>query len=130
MDLFLGGTCNNSTWRDEVKPFLTARGFDCFDPVVGDWTPDCVAIENEKKETSDVVLIVITKEMAGVYSIAEAVDCAHKRPDNTYFYVVSDGFDDGQLRSLVNTAELISKTGAKVAIQSDMSYLKTGKFIE
>lgn len=31
MKVFLGGTCNNSTWREELKPLLK---IDYFDPVV------------------------------------------------------------------------------------------------
>ena len=39
MKIFLGGTCNESTWRDELIPNLT---IDYFNPVVKDWTPDCM----------------------------------------------------------------------------------------
>ena len=36
--VFLGGTCNNSTWRDTLIPLLK---IDYFNPVVDDWTPEC-----------------------------------------------------------------------------------------
>ncbi len=36
--VFLGGTCNESTWRDRVIKDLK---IDYFNPVVEDWTPEC-----------------------------------------------------------------------------------------
>lgn len=36
--IFLGGTCNESTWRDRVIKKLK---IDYFNPVVEDWTPEC-----------------------------------------------------------------------------------------
>lgn len=40
--VFLGGTCNNSKWRDELIPNLTV---DYFNPVVDDWTPEAAKKE-------------------------------------------------------------------------------------
>ena len=36
--VFLGGTCNGSTWRDELIPMLN---IDYFNPVVENWTSEC-----------------------------------------------------------------------------------------
>ena len=44
--VFLGGTCNESTWRVELIPLLK---IDYFNPVVEDWTPECQA-EEERQE--------------------------------------------------------------------------------
>lgn len=44
--VFLGGTCNNSTWRNELIPLLN---IDYFNPVVEDWTPECQAEEERQK---------------------------------------------------------------------------------
>ena len=38
MKVFLGGTCNESTWRDDL---IKALKINYFNPVVEDWTPDC-----------------------------------------------------------------------------------------
>ena len=38
MKVFLGGTCNNSKWRDKLIPMLN---IDYFNPVVDDWTEEC-----------------------------------------------------------------------------------------
>ena len=51
--VFLGGTCNNSTWRDRLIPMLDV---DYFNPVVKDWTPECQAEEIKQRETCEVVL--------------------------------------------------------------------------
>ena len=40
--VFLGGTCNGSTWREELIPILEIN---YFNPVVSDWTPEV----NKKK---------------------------------------------------------------------------------
>lgn len=37
--VFLGGTCNNSTWRDKLIPLLTV---DYFNPIVNEWTKECL----------------------------------------------------------------------------------------
>ena len=50
--VFLGGTCNESTWRDEIIPLLEEAGIDYFNPVVEDWTEDCIEIENIEKMRS------------------------------------------------------------------------------
>ena len=36
MTIFLGGTCNESAWRDELMPMLEDAGFEYFNPVVDD----------------------------------------------------------------------------------------------
>jgi hypothetical protein len=76
--VFLGGTCANTTWRDELIPLLKENNIDYFNPVVKDWTPECQAIEEEEKNNKcNSHLYVITREMLGTYSIAEAVHSAH-----------------------------------------------------
>lgn len=87
---------------------------DYFNPVVDDWTSDCIEIENREKEICTYNLFVITKEMTGIYSIAEAVNASCKRPNQTVFCVLYDGFDEGQMRSLKATERLIKDNGAHV----------------
>lgn len=109
--VFLGGTCNESTWRQELIPLLTV---DYFNPVVDDWTPECQAEEIRQRETCDFVLYTIAKEMTGVYSIAEAVDDSNKRPSKTLFCVLYDRFTEGQIKSLDAVAKIIADNGGKV----------------
>lgn len=71
--------------------------------------------EMEVKEKSQIHLYVITKEMTGVFSIAEAVNDAwisslsdNMNPIFTIFYVVSEGFSEGQIKSLSATVDLLN----------------------
>ena len=112
--VFLGGTCNESTWRDKLIPILK---IDYFNPVVDDWTEECYLEELRQREICDYCLYVITPKMTGVYSIAEVVDDSNKRPDKTIFcYLTDDGyltFDNGQIKSLNKVAEMVERSGGK-----------------
>ena len=119
MKIFLGGTCNESTWRDRLIARLEA---DYFNPVVPDWTEECMAEEIRQREICDFVLYVITPFMTGVYAIAEVVDDSNKRPEKTLFsYLDADlnesgnskGFTKGQIRSLKAVRKMVEKNGAK-----------------
>ena len=46
MKVFLGGTCAESKWRDNIIPQLKCE---YFNPVVDDWTPECQKIEEREK---------------------------------------------------------------------------------
>ena len=114
MKVFLGGTCNNSTWRDKLIPLLE---IDYFNPVVDDWTPECQKEELKQREQCDYCLYVITPKMTGVYSIAEVVDDSNKRPDKTIFVCLElDGeetFSKEQRKSFKSLTTMIEKNGAK-----------------
>jgi len=109
--VFLGGTCNESTWRDDLISMLK---IDYFNPVVDDWTPDCMEEEIRQREMCDYCLYVITPKMTGVYSIAEAVDDSNKRPKKTVFCVLNEdgeAFTDGQMRSLDSVGTMVRRNG-------------------
>lgn len=114
--VFLGGTCNDSRWREELIPMLSV---DYFNPVVEDWTPDCQAEELRQREICDFCLYVITPRMTGVYSIAEAVDDSNKRPERTIFCVLErDGdqvFTAAQMRSLAAVGMMVLGNGGHFA---------------
>ena len=109
--VFLGGTCNESKWRDELIPMLK---IDYFNPVVDDWTEDCMKEEIKQREICDYVLYVITSDMTGVYSIAEVVDDSNKRPDETIFCFLDNGFDKDQKKSLGQVKKMVKDNGATV----------------
>jgi hypothetical protein len=108
--VFLGGTVY-SNWREEFIPQLTVN---YFNPIVKDWTPECQVEEIKQREECDFVLFTITKEMTGVYAIAEVVDDSNKRPEKTLFCVLEEGFAPDQIKSLKATSNLIEKNGGKV----------------
>lgn len=113
--VFLGGTCNESKWRDLMKDTPHIK---FFNPVVKDWTIEAQGIELKERETSDFVLYVITPKMTGVYSIAEVVDDSNKRPEKTIFVTLPiDGpsiFTKAQAKSLHAVGEMLIKNGAHV----------------
>ena len=112
MKVFMGGTCNESDWRNRIIPMLEV-GF--FNPVVDDWTPDCMAEELRQREECDVCLYVITPKMTGVYSVAEVIDDSNKRPARTVFVRLRDDgdekFTDGQWKSLGAVAQMVERNG-------------------
>lgn len=113
--VFLGGTCNESSWREELKVLLTI-GY--FDPVVDDWNDEARQNELREREEADFVLYTITPRMTGVYSIAEAIDDSNKRPTKTIFCcLLADGeysFNKSQKRSLYAVAQMVERNGGRV----------------
>lgn len=114
-NVFLGGTCNDSTWRERLIKNLEVP---YFNPVTDDWNKEAQKRENEERETAKFVLFVITPLMKGVFSIAEAIDCSNKRPETTLFCVLEKDddkeFDKQELKSLNQVKEMAKKNGAKV----------------
>jgi len=128
--VFLGGTCNNSTWRDKLIKKLE---IDYFNPVVEDWTPECIKEEIKQRKNCDFVLYVITPEMTGVYSIAEVVDDSNKRPEKTVFCWDDDDwaekFEGHQRKSLNQVGDMVKENGGKVCdnLKQVAEYLNRSK---
>lgn len=110
--VFLGGTCNESTWRDEL---ISELKIDYFNPVVDDWTEECYQEELKQRKECDYCLYVITPKMTGVYSIAEVIDDSNKRPNKTIFcFLCKDDdceFNKGQIMSLRKVAKMVIENG-------------------
>ena len=115
LKVFLGGTCNDSTWRDELIPKL---GIDYFNPVVEDWTPECqTEEERQKSEECNVHLYVITPKQTGVFSIAEMIESSCNKNVITVIYIQEeDGagftFDEFRKRSWNAVVRMAQKHGA------------------
>ena len=135
MKVFLGGTCNESKWRDTIIPLLEEIDCHYFDPVVENWDVKAQAIERKERKICDFCLYTITPRMKGVYSIAEVIDDSNKRPKKTLFciskYDKDDNgsliqFDDQELHSLVEVARMVERNGGKsfTALQTVVDYLK------
>jgi len=116
--VFLGGTCNGSTWRDRMIPLLNKEGIEYFNPLVPDWTEEAQKNELRERESCDFCLYGITPKMMGVYSIAEVVDDSNKRPDKTILVVMKDDdlekFTEAQLKSLAAVANMVKRNGGMV----------------
>lgn len=116
--VFLGGTCNNSSWREDLIPMLKINHFN---PVVDDWTEECMKEEIKQRQICDFCLYVITPKMTGVYSIAEVVDDSNKRPSKTILCVLAEDYQDGsiiqfsksQMKSLNQVGEMVKRNGGQ-----------------
>lgn len=115
MKVFLGGTCNQSTWRQEL---ISLIDIEHFNPVQATWTDEGFQRELVEREECDFLLYTITPKMRGVYSIAEVVDDSSKRPDKTLLVILRDydnsQFDHQQWKSLEAVAKLVTSNGARV----------------
>lgn len=121
-DVFLGGTCADSLWREQLIPLLPPQ-IKYFNPVVPDWTPECYEEELRQRATALNVLYTITPKMQGVYSIAEVVDDSNKRPEKTILCLLkTDGeneFDQKQWKSLEAVGKMVDANGGRVAYDLD-----------
>jgi len=115
--VFLGGTCAGSIWRDQLIKVLQVE---YFNPVVADWTPAAQAEEAVQKQLCNVHLYVITKDMTGVFSIAEAVDSACTAGKLTILHVIPEGFAEPQLKSLVAVCDLVRNRGGIAYVDDDL----------
>lgn len=113
--VFLGGTCNESTWRNRIIPMLD---IEYFNPVVDDWTEECMVQERQERQKCDFCLYTITPKMTGVYSIAEVVDDSNKRPNRTILVLLKNDSDktflDGQWKSLMAVAQMVASNGGQI----------------
>lgn len=132
MKVFLGGTCNESNWRDEYIERLDKEGYTSFNPVVDDWDDEAQALEEQAKKECDVLLFTITPKMSGVFSIAEVTERAIINPTRTIFNVIAgDGkyqFNQNQLDSLIAVGKLVTKYGGYFCSGLD-SVVKALEFI-
>ena len=130
--IFLGGTANNSTWRERLIPLLDESKVSYFDPIVEDWNEQAQAEEIHQRQTCDFVLYTITKEMLGFYSIAEVVEDSNKRPTKTIFCYLEEGFEKHQIKSLQATARLVKENGAQVftSLEAVAEYLNSEQEME
>ncbi|MFA6199112.1 MAG: nucleoside 2-deoxyribosyltransferase domain-containing protein [Bacteroidales bacterium] len=111
--VFLGGTCNGSTWRESLIPMLSVQ---YFNPVVENWTPECQDEEIKQRQECDFCLYTITPKMTGVYAIAEVVDDSNKRPEKTVLCILEEDeglkFTEHQMKSLRMVERMVQDNGA------------------
>jgi len=117
MRIFLGGTCNGSTWRDNLILLFDKFNIGYFNPIVNNWTQKAQENELIERKKCDICLYTITPKITGVYSIAEVVDDSNKRPEKTVLIILKnyDGLSfDNQWMSLTAVARLVKANGAPV----------------
>ncbi|CAE7504913.1 unnamed protein product, partial [Symbiodinium sp. CCMP2456] len=71
--VFLGGSCNPTTWRrDTAIPLFEANSVKFYNPQVDDWTPVLVEKEATEKAEAAVLLFVIPRPAASKVMIEAA----------------------------------------------------------
>lgn len=114
VEIFLGGTCNGSKWREELIPQLKVK---YFNPVVEDWTDEAQIIELQKRKSCNHLLYVITPKMSGFFSIAELTEDSVIRPHKTHVIFLDEDedliFNNHQKKSIKAILNLVKNNGAK-----------------
>uniref|UniRef100_A0A336KG08 CSON007227 protein n=1 Tax=Culicoides sonorensis TaxID=179676 RepID=A0A336KG08_CULSO len=74
-EVFLGGSCNPTTWRADVAiPHLNQLGISFYNPQVSQWTPDLIELEHRAKEKARILFFVMDSETR---ASAGAIEVAH-----------------------------------------------------
>ncbi len=124
--VFLGGTCNGSTWREALIALLPPSVF-YFNPVVEDWTPECRVREEDEKASSNLHLYVLTPKQTGCYAFAEIMDSVHDEDVITLVCGLDGddafGFGEGQLRSLLALQEMLLRHADTVVLFRSLELL-------
>ncbi|XP_076232155.1 uncharacterized protein LOC143177822 isoform X2 [Calliopsis andreniformis] len=82
-EVFLGGSCNPTTWRSEIAiPTLQSLGITYYNPQVSQWGPELIAQEYEAKQTAKVLLFVIDNQTRNTAGIIEAAQLAATRRES------------------------------------------------
>jgi len=76
-EVFLGGSCNPTTWRTDVAiPELKKHGITFYNPQVSVWAPELVQQEYNAKQSARLLLFVVdsqTRSVAGMIEVAYLV---------------------------------------------------------
>ncbi|XP_063979449.1 uncharacterized protein LOC135163693 isoform X3 [Diachasmimorpha longicaudata] len=87
-EVFLGGSCNPTTWRSEIAiPTLQRLGITYYNPQVSQWGPELIAEEYEAKQNARVLLFVIDNQTRNTASIIEAAQLAVTRTNSLVLVV-------------------------------------------
>nr|CAH0111335.1 unnamed protein product [Daphnia galeata] len=95
--VFLGGSCNPTTWRQDIAiPLLKNWGLTYFNPQqVPQWGPELIEKEHQAKQTADVLFFVIDRQTRSVATIVEAA--YYTAAQKTFVLVIHPLDGPGQL---------------------------------
>jgi hypothetical protein len=92
--VFLGGSCNPTTWRkDHLVPLLEELGVSYYNPQIDEWYPELIAIEREAKDNAKIHFFVVnnqTRGMASMIEVAELVSRAFFQNNGVHVLVMID----------------------------------------
>jgi len=76
-DVFLGGSCNPTTWRKDVAiPHMKGRGITFYNPQQANWVPEMIELEHQAKVSSQLLFWVLNAETRNVASMVEVCQFA------------------------------------------------------
>jgi len=76
-DVFLGGSCNPTTWRqDTAIPHFKSQGITFYNPQQANWVPEMIELEHQAKVTSHILFYVVNEQTRNVASMIEVCQFA------------------------------------------------------
>ncbi|KAF1786579.1 hypothetical protein GQ600_18427 [Phytophthora cactorum] len=119
--VFLGGSCNPTTWRHDVAmPMLDTALVQYFNPQVDEWFEELIQIEAKAKETAQIVLMVVDGLTRSIVCINEAVEyiCRGRK-----VMLVVDDIEEGTevAGKELSKTELADLNGARVGLFPDVA---------
>ena len=80
--VFLGGSCNPTTWRKNIAiPLFERAGVEYYNPQVDEWHDDLIAIEARNKEEASILFFVVdgqTRAIASMIEISEYISTGRR----------------------------------------------------
>lgn len=71
-DVFLGGSCNPTTWRQDIAiPYFKSQGITYYNPQQANWVPEMIELEHQAKQTSQILFFVLNEFTRNVVSMIE-----------------------------------------------------------
>nr|CAD7259413.1 unnamed protein product [Timema shepardi] len=78
-EVFLGGSCNPTTWRQDIAiPTLKSLGITYYNPVAH-WGPELIELEYQAKQNAAVLFFVIDNQTRSVAGMIEAAHISGRR---------------------------------------------------
>jgi hypothetical protein len=127
-DVFLGGSCNPTTWRQETAmPSLKSLGITYYNPQQSNWVPEMIELEHQAKQTSQIILMVMNDQTRNVVSMIESSYLAGARrriivvirpyPDSSHA-ICGEELSEAELRdlnsALTTVHDLVERQGFPV----------------
>ena len=111
---FLGGTCADSTWRQELIPMLHNE-VAFFDPQLapGQWNEEAAEAEDACKEVCRTLVFVLTPDSLSAYSGFE-IGCLCTQNAQRVIFCAYGEFPENQVKGITKIARDVAKMGGTV----------------
>lgn len=102
LQVFLGGSCNPTTWRQNLAiPYLEMNGISYYNPQIDNWTPEVVELEHRAKQDAQVLLFVIDDQTRATVTLIESAFLAGEDKNIVFvFYPFESNMICGSEQSL------------------------------